>query len=86
MNKCIECGTVFKHNDTNCPKCHTPTPMGKDRKVEEALDLMTDHSGEDRPTQMTDLIADMMLFCDRNGLDWDSILQSASGHYEYERV
>lgn len=42
-------------------------------------------SGEPAPAMVTDLLADLMHYCDREGVDFDSSLSVATDHYDHEK-
>lgn len=41
-------------------------------------------AGEDNETTASDLVADIRHWCDRNGVEWESVLRRAEGHYADE--
>lgn len=50
----------------------------------EAFALASRMEGEDRETQVHDLLADLRHLCDRWGLKWAKILDKALEHYVWE--
>lgn len=45
---------------------------------------MMNTAGEDGETILGDLLADLMHWCDRNGVDFNDMLERARDHYEEE--
>ena len=51
-----------------------------------ALRRFQEETGTDDETALTDLLCDLMHWCDRNGGDFDSSLAAARMHYEAETM
>ena len=49
-----------------------------------ALLMFQDWTGSDAEDAVSDLLADLMHWCDRHGVDFDTELRRAQGHYEAE--
>lgn len=49
-----------------------------------ALDAFDEAVGGDREDSISDLLCDLMHYCDRTSCDFDNELQRARGHYQEE--
>jgi hypothetical protein len=67
-----------------------PDPDGQndDRSswAEAALQSFMDCTGSDQEDALSDLLADLRHWCDRNNDDFDAALERARGHYEAETL
>jgi hypothetical protein len=81
---CGECGCEMEEHALSCGSCGTPTTLGRVLHAQQALDVMTSASGEDRKDQLTDLLADLMHFCKVTGIPFDRQLRYARSHFASE--
>ena len=49
-----------------------------------AVDVFMETTGTDQEDAVSDLLCDIMHYCDRNATDFLSEVARARGHYEYE--
>lgn len=67
-----------------------PDPEGMNEKrsswAQDALDRFMRVTGTDREDVLTDLLGDLLHWCDRNGVDFDNELRKGRSHYEAETM
>lgn len=86
--ECPECGAVCHGVEIEVPA--DPEGQNDDRATwaEEALLKFGRETGQDlriEPDELvSDFIADLMHWCDRNGVDFEDMVRRGKGHYEEE--
>ena len=65
---------------------HDPDSMNNDRAswAGAAIEAFIVETGTDEEDALSDLLADLMHWCDRNNYDMDAALERSRGHYEAE--
>lgn len=53
--------------------------------ADEAINTFVDTTQTDREDALSDLLCDMMHWCDRNEFDFSQELEMAESHYDYEK-
>jgi hypothetical protein len=63
-----------------------PTNQARTKWAGTALDAYRRETGCDTEDSLTDLLADLMHWCDRSDVDFAATLHGARGHYDVERT